>query len=104
AAAVVSGEHSHTASSSVPERPGKLRGMVRKLLRPTAGACPIPIHPIHPDWCMRAPELIRLKVQPPLVRSMRISRDVGLISKDTWSCDCLFFRILPRWQNLAIQD
>ncbi len=38
AAAAVSGEQSQTESSSVPERPGKLRGIVRRLFFPTAGA------------------------------------------------------------------
>jgi hypothetical protein len=42
-AAAVSGEHNHTESSLVPERPGKLRGIVRSELRPTAGACPTPM-------------------------------------------------------------
>src|SRR5579875_1162885 len=37
-AAAVSGEHNHTESSLVPDRPGKLRGMVRSEFRPTAGA------------------------------------------------------------------
>src|SRR4051812_40688066 len=37
-AAAVSGEHNHTASSLVPDRPGKLRGMVRSEFRPVAGA------------------------------------------------------------------
>src|SRR5699024_8873942 len=47
-AAAVSGLHKKTRSSLVPERPGKLRGVVRKLFRPVAGACPIPIHPLQP--------------------------------------------------------
>ena len=34
AAAAVSGEHSQTCRRPVPERPGKLRGKVRRLLRP----------------------------------------------------------------------
>lgn len=37
-AVAVSGEQSHTASSWVPERPGKLRGNVRSELRPTKPA------------------------------------------------------------------
>ena len=37
AAAAVSGEHSHTESSLVPERPGKLRGKVRSEFAPAPG-------------------------------------------------------------------
>jgi hypothetical protein len=37
-AVAVSGLHRNTLSSFVPERPGKLRGTVRRLLRPVAGA------------------------------------------------------------------
>ena len=37
-AAAVSGLHRNTLSSAVPERSGKLRGTVRRLLRPVAGA------------------------------------------------------------------
>ena len=37
-AAAVSGEQRKTESSSVPERPRKLRGVVRSELRPIAGA------------------------------------------------------------------
>ena len=47
-AAAVSGEHRKTESSSVPERPGKLRGVVRSEFRPIAGACPMPMQPLHP--------------------------------------------------------
>src|SRR5699024_12180056 len=47
-AAAVSGEHNHTESSGVPERPGKFRGNVRNEFCPTAGACPMPMHPMHP--------------------------------------------------------
>ena len=82
-AAAVSGEHSQTLSSLVPERPGKLRGMVRSELCSVAGACPIPMHPMQPAWCSRAPLLINDVVAPILVRSSRISREVGLTSKLT---------------------
>jgi ATP-dependent DNA ligase len=34
--------------SFVPLRPGKLRGTVRKLRRPVAGACPMPMQPLQP--------------------------------------------------------
>ncbi len=54
-AAAVSGLHRNTLSSLVPERPGKLRGVVRRLLRPVAGACPMPMQPLQPAWCRRAP-------------------------------------------------
>src|SRR5690625_3815090 len=47
-AAAVSGLHKYTLSSIVPDRPGKLRGVVRKLFLPVAGACPIPIQPLQP--------------------------------------------------------
>ena len=47
-AVAVSGEHRKTESSFVPERPGKLRGVVRKEFRPIAGACPMPMQPLHP--------------------------------------------------------
>ncbi len=47
-AAAVSGLHKKTLSSLVPERPGKFRGVVRRLFLPVAGACPIPIQPLHP--------------------------------------------------------
>src|SRR6266702_5580603 len=57
AAAAVSGEHSQTESSPVPDRPGKLRGTVRRLFRPIAGACPMPMHPRQPAWWIRAPDL-----------------------------------------------
>ena len=83
AAAAVSGEHSHTESSSVPERPGKFRGMVRRELRPVAGACPIPMQPMQPDWWIRAPAATREVSQPPVIRSASTSREVGLMSRDT---------------------
>ena len=85
AAAAVSGEHSQTASSFVPERPGKLRGKVRSELRPVAGACPIPMHPMQPAWWIRTPAAIRSNVAPIRVRSEKISRDEGLTSKPTAS-------------------
>ncbi len=47
-AAAVSGLHKYTWSSFVPERPGKLRGTVRRLIFPVAGACPIPMQPPQP--------------------------------------------------------
>lgn len=85
AAAAVSGEHSHTRSSRVPDRPGKLRGTVRSELWPTAGACPIPMHPRHPVWWRRAPAARSVKVAPIRVRSSKISRDDGLTSTLTES-------------------
>ena len=39
-AVAVSGLHRYTWSSLVPERPGKLRGTVRRLIFPVAGALP----------------------------------------------------------------
>src|SRR5690606_15310818 len=48
-AAAVSGLQRYTWSSSVPERLGKLRGIVLRLMLSDAGACPIPMQPIHPD-------------------------------------------------------
>ena len=86
AAAAVSGEHSQTESSSVPDRPGKLRGTVRRLFRPNAGACPMPMHPMQPAWWIRAPYLIRLSEAPIAVRSARICREVGFTSMDTCGC------------------
>ncbi len=68
-AAAVSGEHNHTESSRVPERPGKFLGMVRNEFRPVAGACPMPMQPTHPDWWMRAPAVTRSSVAPMRVRS-----------------------------------
>ena len=41
----------------MPDRPGKLRGKVRRLLRPIAGAWPMPMHPMQPVWWIRAPAL-----------------------------------------------
>ena len=67
----------------MPDRPGKLRGTVRRLLRPIAGACPMPMHPMQPAWWIRAPDWIRLSVPPIAVRSARICREVGLTSIDT---------------------
>ena len=93
AAAAVSGEHNQTESSSVPDRPGKFRGMVRRLLRPTAGACPMPMQPMQPDWWIRPPARMSSNVHPPFVRSSRISRDEGLMSSDTRSLVCLSRRI-----------
>src|SRR5699024_11312629 len=52
-AAAVSGLHKKTLSSFVPELPGKFLGVVLGLFLPDAVACPIPIHPLHPAWCMR---------------------------------------------------
>jgi hypothetical protein len=47
-AEAVSGENNQTESSLVPDRPGKLRGMVRSELRPVAGASPMPMQPMQP--------------------------------------------------------
>src|SRR5699024_5350801 len=55
-AAPLSGEDKFTLSSFVPERPGKFLGVVLKLFSPVAGACPIPIQPLQPAWCKRAPD------------------------------------------------
>jgi hypothetical protein len=49
-AAAVSGLQRYTWSSFVPERPGKFRGTVRRLIRPLAGAGPIPMQPLQPVW------------------------------------------------------
>ena len=43
---------------AVPDRPGKLRGIVRRLLPQLDGDWPIPMQPRHPDWCRRAPAAI----------------------------------------------
>jgi hypothetical protein len=48
AAAAVSG-YKYILSSNVPERPGKFRGIVLRLMVFVAGACPMPMHPIQPD-------------------------------------------------------
>jgi hypothetical protein len=34
----------------VPERPGKFLGTVLKEMRLTAGAWPMPMQPLQPDW------------------------------------------------------
>jgi hypothetical protein len=47
-AAAVSGLTRHTLSSRVPDRPGKFRGTVRKLIVSVAGAWPMPMHPLQP--------------------------------------------------------
>ncbi len=57
--------------------------MVRRLLRPIAGACPMPMQPMQPVWWMRAPACTRSAVAPIRVRSTRICRDVGFTSSDT---------------------
>ena len=46
----------------------------------------MPMHPMQPAWWMRAPAAIRSSVPPPLVRSARISREVGLTSKLDAAC------------------
>src|SRR5690625_4355097 len=61
-AAAVSGLHKKTLSSFVPERPGKFLGVVLRLFLPEAGACPIPIQPLHPAWCIRPPADKRLAI------------------------------------------
>jgi hypothetical protein len=43
---------------------------------------------MHPAWWIRAPPITRLVVAPILVRSARISRDVGLMSKLTCGAVC----------------
>ena len=60
-AAAVSGLHRYTWSSRVPDRPGKLRGTVRRLMRSVAGAWPIPMQPMQPAWWMRAPAAMSLR-------------------------------------------
>ena len=47
-AAAVSGLQRYTWSSGVPERPGKFRGIVRRLIRSVAGAWPMPMQPMQP--------------------------------------------------------
>ena len=42
-------------SSLVPERPGKLRGTVRREIASVAGAWPTPMQPMQPAWLSRAP-------------------------------------------------
>ena len=81
--AAVSGEHKNTESSSVPERPGKLRGVVRSEFRPIAGACPMPMQPLHPVWCMRAPAATSAPRRPSLISICSTCRDVGFTSKET---------------------
>ena len=82
-ATAVSGEHRWTMSSRVPERPGKLRGVVRSEITSVAGAWPMPMQPLQPAWWMRAPSVTRLYRCPSLMRSARIEREVGLMSKLT---------------------
>ncbi len=57
--------------------------MVRSELWPTAGAWPMPMQPMQPAWWMRAPAITSSAVAPIRVRSVRISREVGLTSKLT---------------------
>jgi hypothetical protein len=64
---------------------GEVAGKVRSELRPVAGACPIPMHPMQPAWWIRTPAAIRSNVAPIRVRSEKISRDEGLTSKPTAS-------------------
>ena len=47
-AVAVSGLTRHTLSSRVPDRPGKLRGTVRKESACVAGAWPMPMQPLQP--------------------------------------------------------
>src|SRR5699024_5855880 len=61
-AAAVSGLHKNTLSSCVPDLPGKFLGVVRKLFRPVAGACPIPIQPLQPAWCILPPACNKLAI------------------------------------------
>jgi len=84
-AAAVSGLTRHTLSSRVPERPGKLRGTVRSESALVAGAWPMPMQPLQPVWCSRAPAPMRSKVAPIRVRSEKIWRDDGFTSKLTAS-------------------
>ena len=84
-AVAVSGLQRNTLSSRVPERPGKLRGTVRRLLRPEAGACPMPMQPLQPAWCSRAPAWTRSFNSPSAIRFSRSWRELGLTSKDTRS-------------------
>ena len=82
AAAAVSGLHKYILSSNVPERPGKLRGIVLRLMVFVAGACPIPMHPMHPDWWRRAPAAIKGPRAPISIKFSNTCRDEGLTSKE----------------------
>src|SRR5690554_7744417 len=82
-AAAVSGLHRYTWSSSVPDLLGKFRGIVLKLMVSEAGACPIPIHPIQPDWWNLAPALIRFAKAWLSIIFWISCLEVGLISNDT---------------------
>src|SRR5699024_909728 len=92
-AAAVSGLHRNTASSTVPERPGKFLGVVLKLFFPVAGACPIPIQPLQPAWCSRAPAERKLAICPFCTSCCSICLEVGLISKDVPGAMTLPFTI-----------
>src|SRR5699024_12647719 len=61
-AAASSGLHKNTLSSRVPDLPGKFLGVVRKLFRPLAGACPIPIQPLQPASCIVPPDSTKLAI------------------------------------------
>src|SRR5699024_12831958 len=47
---------------ALPICPGKFLGVVLRLFLPEAGACPIPIQPLHPAWCIRPPADKRLAI------------------------------------------
>jgi hypothetical protein len=82
-ATAVSGEQRYTMSSRVPDRPGKLRGVVRREITSVAGAWPIPMQPLQPAWWIRPPEVTRWYRCPSRIRSARIDLDDGLTSNDT---------------------
>ncbi len=82
-AAAVSGLQSQTESSSVPDRPGKLRGVVRSEFCPIAGACPMPMQPLQPAWWRRAPAVTSAPRRPSSVSTRSDRREVGLMSSET---------------------
>ncbi len=53
--AATAGEQRYTESSGVPERPGKLRFMVRSEFALEGGAWPIPTHGPHTGSSIRTP-------------------------------------------------
>lgn len=88
-AVAVSGETRNTRSSFVPDLSGKFRGVVRSELVSLAGACPIPMQPLQPAWCSRAPPLTRWARSPEAMSSESTARAEGLMSNETSGCACV---------------
>ena len=85
-ATAVSGLHRYTRSSFVPLLPGKLRVKVLKEIVSVAGACPIPMHPRQPHWCILAPAWINVRKAPAISAFSNTCRLPGFISKLTNGC------------------